>query len=347
MFTSPYPRNWRSDELRCDKDKRNKQKPFGLSISFKIGACTFTEMQYPCQRDYGDIKSSLLEWKSHDIDSMKPVVDFDLHLRAAGSLTTGRVNELCGWASNQTLNLKCSVRQDPGKRFKSARRANYRDVFATQREKSYEFKHFDKVGDYMEQYRREHGVSRQASAPLAGLDGHVMRLANRNLSKLQLQFWRCELCGGEVPRSDCHHSHSANVTATSQTSQPLVQPLANVLAVSPTPKLTPHLRTRTESPTRVAVSATARAQMTREALMAHRTSLYGKPLNSSSVIRISGIGGKDGEESRNRRRGASHYMRRVARSRAIRYQDDLVEDMSESCTDETSTGRLNKQTARK
>ena len=283
-------------------------------------------MEDICQRDYSDIKDSLLNWRNQAVDNMKPVVDWDLHLRAAGSVATCAVNELSGWTANLTLSLK-SEKQEPAKRFKSAPRVYYRDPASIERERSYEFKHFDEISEYMEQYREERGVTRRSSAP-------VSSPVNKSLSQLQIQFWKCDQCSSQVPASaSSRHSHYTNVTLAAQSNPTATRPFSDP-AICHTEKLTPHLPRKTESS--CTVSGTARAQMVREALMARRSNLYGKPLNSNCVIRVNAIGRTSGEERGWSRKGASRLRckRRVARPRAIQYQDDIVEDMSESGADE-------------
>ena len=303
-----------------------------------------------CAREYDEIKSSLLSWKCHDFNDMKPVVDFDLHLRAAGSVATGRVNELSGWVESETLfNSKCSVRQVQSRRFKSAPKTLHRDSLTLQREKSYEFKHFDEIDKYMEQYRKESGVITRSGSPPICADGHAMRQATGSPSRLQLQLWRCEHCQRDVLKNE--KNHACRVASTQQTSYTPTQPFDGGLAsasASSTSKFTPHIHAKTESPNRAVVRPTAGAQMVREALMARQSSLYLRQLTSNSVIRITGMQDGGRKESRkSSRRGANHYMKRVARSRALRYQDDIVEDMSESGIDEALNGKSNKLSAQR
>jgi hypothetical protein len=276
-----------------------------------------------CQRDYRDIKDSLLSWTNDYLDNVKPVVDWDLHLRAAGTVATCAINDLSGWAANLTLNSK-SEKQEPMKRFKSAPRVYHRDPTSIERKKSYEFKHFDETSEYIKQYRQERGVTRRSSPP------PVTSTVNKSLSHLQIQFWRCDQGLSNAPATTSNPSnrqtHYTNVTLTSTTT-----PFSDQ-AICYSEKLTPHLPRKTDSA--CTVSGTARAQMVREALMAHRSNLYGKPLNSNSLVRVNAIGRNSGEEKAWIQKSGSRFKRRITRPQTHRYQEDIVEDMSESGADE-------------
>eukprot|EP00118_Oscarella_pearsei_P009446 m.54500 g.54500 ORF g.54500 m.54500 type:complete len:509 (+) comp34375_c0_seq3:212-1738(+) len=274
-----------------------------------------------------------------DYDTLKQLLSSqptDAHSHTSGILATSRVSEtFSGWTATPKtapVSGEPTIRrhQSASRRFPT--RESLMSAAGWRKEKPFQFCHHSDVSHHIAEYRREHSVGQSVRHP-------TVHEANRNVSRLQLHFSKCDKCADQPaagpppppsPPSLCEHQQK-----DFRVQQPAaVKPFSNDLTPG---ALKPHLKPKTSIPGLLPypASPTARARMEREALMASKAAEI-----SSSVICVSGLGPRGDASAlgapKQRRMpgmGMRHLQKRIARARLLRHQDEMVEDMAESVAD--------------